>query len=392
MTATDFTLVTTEPAWCRVDVGSRQVAAADRDALGTTARVVIWPPRQLARVLSVVNTELTQLDLRASRFRPDSEISALHAAGEGSYLISDGLAEAIGVALAAARWTGGLTDPTVGAALISLGYDRDFAAIRPDLTARPAGLAPVPGWRSVRLAGNLLTLPAGVRIDLGATAKGLGADRAARTAYARAGTGGVLVSLGGDLAVAGQPPAGGWPALVADEHRQTRDVRDLSRPGPRTAPRGRRTADGIAAPPAQADPATAQQVRLIHGGLATSSVTCRQWVHGGRPVHHLVDPRTGQPAAGPWRTVSVAAASCAEANAAATAAVIAGHDAVGWLTAQGLPARLVGHDGSIARTAGWPDADGGRLEPPTAARLEPPAKPETPTAAGPARAETGGRR
>ena len=86
-------------------------------------------------------------------------------------------------------------------------------------------------------------------------------------------------------------------------------------------------------------------------------------------MHHIIDPRTGLPAAGPWRTVSVAAASCAEANAASTAAIIAGDDAVGWLTAQGLPARLIGHDGTIALTGGWPDAEGGRLDPPATSRL-----------------------
>jgi len=170
-----------------VRVGSSAVAAADRDALGTTARIVVWPPEHLPRLLRVVDDELASIDQQASRFRSDSEISAVHEAarrhpGQGRYLISDGLAEAVRVALAAARWTRGLTDPTVGAALISLGYDRDFAAIEPGPAAPPPARAP--GWRAVRLAGNVLTLRDGVMLDLGATAKGLGADRAARAAYA----------------------------------------------------------------------------------------------------------------------------------------------------------------------------------------------------------------
>ena len=104
------------------------------------------------------------------------------------------------------------------------------------------------------------------------------------------------------------------------------------------------------------------------GGLATSSVTCRRWRRAGRELHHIVDPRTGYPARGPWRTVTVAAASCAEANAASTAAIIAGEQAPAWLTVQGLPSRLVAHDGTVVRCCGWPAADWGLLDVP-AARL-----------------------
>ncbi|MHB1595156.1 MAG: FAD:protein FMN transferase [Streptosporangiaceae bacterium] len=340
-------------AWSRVPVGTEQIAAADRDALGTTARLVAWPPQRLSALLDVVDRELADLDAQASRFRPDSEISVLLSSG-GTHQISAGLAEAVAVALAAAWWTNGLTDPTVGRALISLGYDRDFAAIAPsDREPLPVR---VPGWSRVRLDGRALTVPAGIVLDLGATAKGLGADRAARAAHRAASTGGVLVSLGGDLAVIGQPPAGGWPILVADEHRQTRQARNLA-------------GAHYGAPYGAADPATAQQIRLTHGGLATSSVTCRQWRRAGRTMHHIIDPRTGRPAEGPWRTVSVAAASCAEANAAATAAIVAREQAPDWLTAQGLPARLVGHDGSIRRTPGWPAADDGLVDPPATSAL-----------------------
>lgn len=349
-------LLISRQAWSRVRTGSSGLAAADRDALGTTARLVAWPPENLPHVLAAVDAELADLDAQASRFRADSEISAVHAAGAGTYRISDGLAEAVGIALAAAAWTGGLSDPTVGSALVRIGYDRDFAAIDPAPTVSTPDADPVAGWRAVRLEGNDLTVPAGMLLDLGATAKGLGADRAAAAAYAAAGTGGVLVSLGGDVAVAGRPPAGGWPVLVADEHRQVRQARNLARPV-RTAPRADRTA--LLTPPTAADAAVAQQIRLSRGGLATSSMTCRRWLRGGRIMHHIIDPRTGLPAIGPWRTVSVAAASCAEANAASTAAIVAGEDAVRWLTATGLPARLVGHDGRVAYTGGWPEFENG---------------------------------
>ena len=85
-------------------------------------------------------------------------------------------------------------------------------------------------------------------------------------------------------------------------------------------------------------------------------MTGRRWQRDGRPVHHIVDPRTGWPAAGPWRTVSVAAASCAEANAASTAAIVAGPDAEAWLAGTGLPSRLVAHDGAVRLLGGWPGA------------------------------------
>jgi len=328
------------PAWKLVHVDGGSVGVAERPALGTSVRVAVWPPGHLRQVVGAVNRELADLDLQASRFRPDSEISGIHAVGGGTVEVSDGLAEVIAVALAAARWTGGLVDPTVGAAICALGYDRDFAAISAEEGTTVPVPVSVPGWRSLRQAGRLLTLPEGVLIDLGATAKGVGADRAASAAIRAVNGGGVLVSIGGDMAMAGQPPHGGWPVLVADDHRQEDRA-------------------GTAINPVQV-------VRLTAGALATSSVSCRSWMRGGRRLHHILDPRTGMPAVGPWRTVSVAAASCAEANAAATAGVIAGAHASSWLAGRGLPARLVRHDGDVLMVGDWPAADGGRLTPPPA--------------------------
>jgi FAD:protein FMN transferase len=365
------------PGWAMIDIGTATVGVAERDALGTSARVAAWPPYNLARVLSIVDTELARLDEQASRFRADSEISAVHRTAGDVHILSEGLAEAIAVAVIAAQWTGGLVDPTVGGTLESLGYDRDFAAIRHG-GAMPPVPARVPGWESVRLDGRRLRLPAGVRLDLGATAKGLGSDRAASAAAAAITGGGVLVSLGGDIAVAGEAPNGGWPLLVADEQE----------PASTADPRGRRAGP-------VPEPSPGQVVRLAAGALATSSIVCRQWRRGDRMLHHIVDPRTGLPATGPWRTVSVAAANCAEANAAATAAIVAGDQAAAWLAGQGLPARLVGRDGSVRFVAGWPQADGGLVEPPQACRM--PAGLAGPRAARdrpgrPSRGEPGGHR
>ena len=315
--------------WQRISTGDEAIAVAERDALGTTARIAVWPPGNLGGACAAVDDVLDVLDLQASRFRRDSEICWIHRRGGGVFMLSDGLAEAVGVALAAARWTGGLADPTVGNALISLGYDRDFAAIEQQRGEPPGASAPAPGWQTVQLDGPLLRLAGGVRLDLGATAKGLGADRAVRAAMAAGRrAGGVLAGLGGDIAVAGTPPRDGWPVTV------------VGGPGP-------------------AGPARAQLVRLPRGAVATSSVTCRSWRRAGRVLHHIVDPRTGLPAAGPWQTVTVAAATCADANAASTAAIVAGKQAQQWLAAAGLPARLVAHDGGVRCLGGWPAGDGG---------------------------------
>ncbi len=330
--------------WRHIYTGDRTVAVAQREALGTTARLALWPPEEAGAAMAAVDAVLAALDLQASRFRPDSEISWLHRSSDGLFMLSDGLAEAVRVALEAARWTGGLTDPTVGEALISLGYDRDFAAIDSNRREPPPAPLPAPGWQRVRLDGPLLWLPAGVRLDLGATAKGLGSDRAARAVMAATGhTGGVLISLGGDIATAGIPPCDGWPIVAAGRPDQ---------PGPG---------------PASAGPA--QLVRLPRGAVATSSIGCRRWRRAGRVLHHIVDPRTGLPAAGPWQTASVAAMTCADANAAATASIVAGEAAAGWLAVSGLPARLVSHDGKVRYLGGWPEHDGGPIEVPPGSQV-----------------------
>jgi thiamine biosynthesis lipoprotein len=209
--------------WRRVHTGDRAVAVAQRDALGTTARLAVWPPEHAGGAMAAVDAVLAALDRQASRFRPDSEISWLNNSAGGLFALSDGFAEAVRVALEAARWTGGLTDPTVADALISLGYDRDFLTIDLDSCDPVPAPVPAPGWRQVRLDGPLLHLPAGVRLDLGATAKGLGSDRAAWAAtspprgYRRAAAGRSSPLGGRAMTVqtlrARARPAPGWASL-----------------------------------------------------------------------------------------------------------------------------------------------------------------------------------
>jgi len=293
-------------------------------ALGTTAVIVAADRACESAACSAVERELDAIDLACSRFRPDSELSRVNRAGGECVAIGRLLVEALRVALDAARSSGGLVDPTVGRTLRTSGYDSTFRVVAArDGNAFRAEFCAVPGWQTIELDEDAATVrvPAGVELDLGATAKALACDRAATAAAAVAG--GALVGLGGDIAVAGAAPAGGWPVRIADDH-----AAQLDAPGPTVA--------------------------LETGGLATSSTTVRRWRSGAVELHHLVDPRTGRPAESPWRTVSVAAKTCVDANVASTASFLL-DDAPGWLEAHGLPARLVRVDGENVVVAGWPE-------------------------------------
>jgi thiamine biosynthesis lipoprotein len=295
-------------------------ASAAWPALGTTAAVVVTNAGALAAAREAVTAELDAIDRACSRFRDDSELTRLNLAGGRPTRVGAVLMEAVELALRAAALTDGAVDPTVGRALELAGYDRDFAAVAP----RPGALraVKVAGWRSVVVdpRGGWITVPAGVRLDLGATAKALAADRGAAAAACAVPRGtGVLVNLGGDIAVAGPSPGQGWVVRVAEDHR------------------------------ARAD-AEGQTITIHSGGLATSSTTVRRW----GDAHHIIDPRTGRPARVHWRTVSVAAGSCADANIASTAAIVSGPDAIRWLEAMGMPARLVDASGAVLAVGGWP--------------------------------------
>ncbi len=294
-------------------------------AWSTRVDLLVTDPGVVVEAGRILHATLDRVDTVVSRFRPDSEVRLLQQSADGRTpaTISADLCEAVAVALRAARLTGGAVDPTVGVALCRIGYDRDFALMAPDVTVDSRGCGPVPGWRSVVLdtVGSTLTMPSGTLLDLGATAKAWAADRVAGQIAVRLGCG-VMVSLGGDIAVAEPAPAGGFCVGIAD---------------------------------VCGDPRPRATVSIDSGGLATSGVGRRHWRINGRPAHHLVDPATGRPVDSPWRTVSVAAGSCVDANTASTAAVIMGGDAVEWLRGAGLPARLVRTDGVVLTLAGWPN-------------------------------------
>jgi thiamine biosynthesis lipoprotein ApbE len=296
-----------------------QTVSYQTRALGCSVDLVITDLRAHVVAVAICNEELDRIDALASRFRPDSELSRLALRAGRPVPVSEGLFEALSVAVEAAVTTNGAVDPTVGGALSRLGYDRDFDEVAPGVSGTLPEPCPVPGWKSIELDERRQTvqIPRGVGIDLGATAKALAADRIVRRIHQTCGCGSV-VSLGGDVAVAGESPPGGFRIGIEDS--------DCS----------------------------AVTVAIQSGGMATSGVTGRRWLLGEREVHHLLDPSSGLPLQGPWRMVTVSAASCVEANIASTASVVFGAGAVRWLEDRGLHGRLVTNDGTVFLAGGWP--------------------------------------
>ena len=298
--------------------------------------LLVTDPAQLPRARALVDAELDAVEMAASRFRTDSEISLLASANGTPRPVSGVLADLIAAALGAAEVTDGDVDPTVGCAIVELGYDRSFAgagaghsfaaggaghssAATGAAAPRIASVAVPIDWTAVEFDGRSVRMPAGTLLDLGATAKAVAADRCAQLVH-RETRSGVLVNLGGDIATAGPAPEGGWRVLVQD-----RDD----------------------------DPAS----HVIIGtdtGLATSSTRRRRWWHAGDAHHHILDPRTGASAEPVWRSVSVVADSCLAANTVSTAAVVRGRRAPAWIASLGVPARLVDAGGRESTIGGWP--------------------------------------
>jgi thiamine biosynthesis lipoprotein len=285
-----------------------------------------WSPASPG-VERLVRDLMNDVARSADRFVPTSDLSQVNRAAGRLVPVRPLTLDLVELALAAARDTGGACDPTVGRHLLAAGYDADIEVLRsvPAATrARPAHAAAPrrADWRAVRVDRSLglVGVPSGLALDLGATAKAWTADEAANRVERALGVP-VLVAVGGDVAARGDAA---WPVLVS-EHE--------SGPG--------------------------EVVILRRGGLATSSTQGRRWPGPDGVHHHVIDPATGTPAAGPVRTASVLAGSCVTANALSTAALVWGAAATDRLRSRA--ARLVDTDDRVTRTAGWPVArsDGG---------------------------------
>jgi thiamine biosynthesis lipoprotein len=271
--------------------------------------------------MAIVKAEIHEIDRVCSRFREDSELSLLNRNGHGRDTeLSALLEEAIVAGLRTAEMTGGLVDLTVGKYVEDIGYTVTFRDLPVEGPALELHVQRAVGWRSLHYdpVAHTVRLPEGVSLDLGASGKAWAADRSATAVAERLGVS-VAVDCGGDIAVRGPHPVGGWPVRVA----------------------------------ADVDADEYQDIFLFDGGLATSGTSARRWRRGDVDLHHIIDPATGMPARTPWAMVSVAAATCVEANAAATAALIMGEPAIRWLDDARLPARLVETNGAVSFAGGW---------------------------------------
>ena len=313
---------TIDPMTAPPGLGATSVAESEWTRWTTEMHLLVTDASVLSRARAVVDAELDAIEDAASRFRPDSEICALATAEGARTTVSPMLADLIEAALTAARLTDGDVDPTIGRAMLALGYDRDIDRLDDPLdpgVPRVASVTMHADWSMIDFDGHSVRLPAGVLLDLGAIAKAVAADRCAQRVFTETGTG-VLVNLGGDLTTAGPAPDSGWHVLVQDTD----------------------------------DDPPCSVVLGTGTGLATSSTCRRQWRHDGDLVHHILDPRTGRSAEPVWRSVSVAAADCLTANAISTAAIIRGRRAPDWIAGLGIPARLIDRDGAVRTVGGWP--------------------------------------
>ncbi len=277
----------------------------------------------LSRGLQQVLSICADVDASCSRFRADTDLSRVNAAHGAPIRVSATFGAVLELSIQAARLTDGAVDPTVGAALESVGYDCDFEEL--GRSVHPLDQLPVriPGWRVVEWDPAQLTvrIPDGVKLDFGSIAKAYAVDLGAAAVAGRLGAP-ACVAIGGDVAAAGEPQEP-WHVGVAEDHRTAFiDADDF--------------------------------IGITSGGVATSSTTVRAWMQDGVRRHHIIDPGTGAPVAEAYRTATVVAGSCVEANTASTAAIVWGARARASLEGWGVHARLVTVEGEVEFAGNWP--------------------------------------
>ncbi len=231
------------------------------DVMSTEAHVLVVGGT--AELVEVARDRILELERRWTRFAP-SEVTSLNDHPGEPVDVSWETLRLVEASVTAWQTTDGRFDPSILPSLVASGYERSLDEIDRD-DARAAGpTAPSPGLGGVFVWPELgrVMLPAGVAIDPGGIGKGLAADLVVDELLA-AGAAGVLVNLGGDMRVGGQPPEG---------DRWTISIDDPWQPGVEFA-----------------------RIALDAGGVATSSRLRRSWKRDGREYHHLIDPRTGDP-------------------------------------------------------------------------------------------------
>ncbi|MFN0029244.1 MAG: FAD:protein FMN transferase [Acidimicrobiales bacterium] len=291
-------------------------------AMGSEVELLIGGATDADGLAAWAREEIERLEQCWSRFRANSELVALNNRSGQWVDVSTTLATAL---RSATRWwrdTGGAFDPTVIEALESWGYNQDFRLIRasgaggaggsndasdpPRAAPGLTGMASLHDYHSVRL-------PPGVRVDLGGIGKGLAADVVAQELLTR-GAPSVLVSMGGDLAMAGAAPSGGYPVPVLDPFDTERVLFTHA---------------------------------LFEGALVTSTTRIRRWRAEDTPAHHLIDPRTGCPATHGLAAVFVAAPSCAQAEVLAKSVLVSGDVRLPMAMGAGTSGWTVDDDGQL---------------------------------------------
>jgi thiamine biosynthesis lipoprotein len=299
------------------------------EVMGTHAHVRIVGG-DAAALADAACARLHNLEARWSRFRPDSEISRLNRLDGAPAVVSAPTIELIAHAIEGWKVSDGNFDPTMLGDVIRAGYDRSYEQLQDDAT--PAGETGAVergeqwwhrdcGGIQFDRATNMVQLPVGVGFDPGGIGKGFAADLVVTAAMA-AGAAGALVNVGGDLRVTGQPPSG---------PRWLIDVLDPFNPA-----------------------AVVATVGLVDGAVATSTRVRRTWTRDGRPQHHLLDTRSGEPAGNGVAAVSVIASEGWRAEVLAKAAFIAGVDAARTqIESKAAAALLITDSGTVIPIGAW---------------------------------------
>ena len=329
-------------------------------SMASAVQVILVDPAHGAHDYAV--RRLQELESRWSRFLPESDVSRLNASPEALIIVSPDTVRLVAAMRNAWQITYHRYDPAMLSEIRALGYTRSIAAPSvnenrkisqgQDLdgtSASPATHAsPASAGRATRrlscggsiedvtidLATSTVRLPAGVGLDPGGIGKGLAADLIVTELLER-GTGGALVSIGGDLAAAGTAPSsfdGPAPAAGA-EH-------DIGHPS------------GVwhVAIEHPLDPSRElMRLALASGGIATSSTQSRTWIQDGAHRHHVIDPATGDCATTDLAAVTVIARAGWEAEIHATAALLCGSArALDYLNDHDLSGVVMSLDGSVA--------------------------------------------
>jgi|CXWL01.1.fsa_nt_gi thiamine biosynthesis lipoprotein len=289
-------------------------------AMNTSVEITLQDWRYADR-LGGVERYFGAFERRFSRFQSNSELSGLNASAGRETQVSGEMLALLAEAVRLHEVTGGVFDPAVLTALEAAGYDRTFDDVdrhRADAPTVGIPLAPTFGQVAIEAVLGVVTLPRGMRIDFGGIGKGFAVDGAAEMLR---GAGPALINAGGDLFGRGDGPYGdGWLISVTNADRMEID-----------------------------------RVILHDEAVATSTVALRRWRRAGRPMHHLIDPQTGQPASTGLTSVTVIARTATDADVFAKTALILGIDkGRTFLQEQDAQALFVTDCGEIIATERWP--------------------------------------